>query len=269
MTFQKRRDSHMEPNSFHLRILLTLSLLNLLFHVGCASGDREERHAIKPTKLSNSLGENEIYTYNELATRDLDNMANLVRLRVKKSQSLIVGKEAPLKEALRLVYARPSKDGMIEKIIPPVRSGLEELELWEKANMELINEALLVLNSPKGVSPRVQVTYAFILENMISEFKPKIDKIGFEKKAVEKIALGRIKVTPEAMAERRLSMMDDVVSPSEIATYILSEKDEQWDKANGPGDSLQNGIGVKKKDDSKEAKEPTSETPISPVKEKN
>ncbi|WP_041576991.1 hypothetical protein [Bdellovibrio bacteriovorus] len=167
-----------------------------------------------------------LFNYSQLALKDLDQMNQLVSEKVKESKKSSSGKAVPLKEALQAVYARPNDDEMIEKVVSPLRSNLDELESWEKTISQLTDEAINALKNPRAFKPVVQVTYVIFLENLLAEIKPHAKNDGFERKIAERIRDAKIEVTKDAVSERKLRMMKDTTSPSEIAGSILTHKNE-------------------------------------------
>ena len=166
-----------------------------------------------------------LYNYSQLALRDLDQMVKIINDKVKESKKAHHGKVVPLKEALQAVYARPNSDGMIEKVIAPLRTALDEQDAWDRTLTELTDEAINALKNPKAFSPVVQVTYSVFLENLLSEFKPYAAKEGFERTLVQKIRDAKIELTAAAQNERSLKlMMKDSASPSVLASQILGEE---------------------------------------------
>ncbi len=148
-------------------------------------------------------------------------MSELVQQKVKESKKSSSGKTVPLKEALQAVYSRPNEDGMIEKVIAPLRNELDEHDAWEKVLNELTVEAIDVVRHPKAFKPIVQVTYAIFLENVLLDMKPFAVKPGFERNMVQKIKDAKLEVSKEASAERVRRMMKSGISPSDLAEQIL------------------------------------------------
>lgn len=164
-----------------------------------------------------------LYNYSQLALKDLDQMNKLVEDKVKEAKKSSSGKHVPLKEALQAVYSRPNEDEMIEKVVSSLRSNLDELESWEKSISQLTDEAINALKNPRAFKPVVQVTYVIFLENLLAELKPYLKAEGFERKMAERIRDAKIEVSKEAVGERKLRMMKDTVSPSDIAAKVLLE----------------------------------------------
>lgn len=164
-----------------------------------------------------------LFNYSQLATKDLDQMSELVSSKVKESKKSESGKSVPLKEALQAVYARPNEDDMIEKVVSPLRANLDELESWEKSISQLTDEAINALKNPKAFKPVVQVTYVIFLENLMLEIKPYMKGEGFERAIVERIRDAKIEVSKEAANELKVRTMRTLSSPSEMAEKILSQ----------------------------------------------
>lgn len=171
-----------------------------------------------------------LFNYSQLALRDLDQMNKMVNDKVKEAKKSSSGKAVPLKEALQAVYSRPNDDDMIEKIVAPLRSNLDELGAWEKTISQLTDEAINALKNPRAFKPVVQVTYVIFLENLLAEIKPLLQKEGFERKIAERIRDAKIEVSKEAVNERRVRTMKTTSSPSELAEKILSQNSVNGDK---------------------------------------
>jgi hypothetical protein len=164
-----------------------------------------------------------LFNYSQLLLKDLDQMNEMVLEKVEESKKTDSGKNVPLKEALQSVYSRPNDDQMIDKVVAPLRTQLDELDEWEKTLSQLTDEAINALKNPKAFKPVVQVTYMIFLENLLSEIKPYLKSNGFERKLAERIRNAKIEVTKEAANERSLRTMKKSTSPSELADKILHE----------------------------------------------
>jgi len=161
-----------------------------------------------------------LFTYNRLALKDLDQMNKLIKEKIKDSKSSGGDKTIPLKEALQAVFSRPNEDFLIEKILPPLKSQLEEHNAWERTLRALVKEALGALKNPKAFKPEAQVTYCVFLENLIAELRPKVAE-DFEKAVLTQIQDAEIELTKEAVSERSLRMMKENISPSQMAKSVL------------------------------------------------
>lgn len=167
-----------------------------------------------------------LFNYSELTIKDLDQITKMVNDKLKESKKTQSGKVIPLREALQAVYSRPNPDGMIEKVVSPLRNKLDDLGLWEQTISQLTDEAIGALKHPKTFKPVVQVTYMVFLENLLAEIKPLISVGGFEIKLAERIRDANIEISKEAKNELNVRMMKAVLSPSLVATQILIKSSE-------------------------------------------
>lgn len=166
-----------------------------------------------------------LFNYSELALKDLDQMGKLVKSKMAESKKSGGNKAIPLKEALQAVYSRSNEDFMIEKVIPPLRMQLEELDAWESSMKALTKEAIGALNNPRAFKPVVQVTYQIFLENLMAELKPRALE-SFEKSVLEQIRDAKIEPSKELVQERKLRIMKETISASEIAKKILIDAEK-------------------------------------------
>lgn len=172
--------------------------------------------------LSPSLYAGLLYEYSQLATKDLDKMNKIIQEKIKESRKEKDDKTIPLKEALQAVFSRPNEDFMIEKVVGQLKNALEEHNAWEKTIRALVKEAIGALKNPKAFKGTTQVTYIVFLENIVGEFRPKMDQ-DFEKSVLEEIKKAEIEVTNEAKSARQMHMMRSAESPSRLAEIALSE----------------------------------------------
>lgn len=147
-------------------------------------------------------------------------MSDLAKKKVKEFKQ--DGSIEILKEAVQAIYSRPNDDGMVEKVMTPLRIELDEQEQWETTMDALVQEALGALKNPKAFKPVVQNTYAIFLENVIADFKPFAEKDGHERRVIQAIRDAKIEMSKEAVNERKLRTMKNNKSPSEIADQVLS-----------------------------------------------
>lgn len=162
------------------------------------------------------------FTSSDLALKDLDQMNKIIKGKIIESRKAVSNKEFPLVEGLKIIYSRPNQDGLIEKVISSLKSELEEQEYWEKAIDQIVVESINTLNDKKSSRKR-QLTSWIILENIISEMKPKKND-SFEKSILEKIYEAKIEISSAAKNERKINMMNQAKSPSAIAAQILGKK---------------------------------------------
>ncbi|MBX3018646.1 MAG: hypothetical protein KF767_12205 [Bdellovibrionaceae bacterium] len=161
-----------------------------------------------------------LYSYSRLALKDLDEMNKLVQDKVRESRASKGDKVAPLREAMQAVFARPNEDFMIDKVMSPLRNELDEHGAYEDTVRSLVEESIAALQKPDKVKATAQVTYAVMLENFLSDMKPRVTE-SFEKEMVTKIRDADISLTRKAENERKLGMMKPTKSPSEMASAII------------------------------------------------
>lgn len=175
------------------------------------------------TLLTNNSFAKVIIPYNKLALRDLDEVNEYVRLKISESKKQPTdGRQIILKETLFVVFSRPDEDGLISKVLPDLSSELDKNEILESAYSDLINESIEALKNPEKDSSQDLVTHLVFLENIISEFKPKLDE-NFNFEMIKKIAQSDFKVPKKANNERKVRMMKARKSPSEIAAKVIAE----------------------------------------------
>ncbi len=173
-------------------------------------------------------------------------MNKLIKEKIKESRKESGDKTMPLKEALQAVFSRPNEDFMIEKILSPLRTELDEYGAWEKSINALVKEAVGALKNPTAFKSEALVTYSIFLENLISELKPKADD-PFEKSVLVSIQNAEIELTKEAQSERRLRMMKELTSPSTLARLAL-EANAQKPKHADADAAASSGVGNIKAD---------------------
>ncbi len=166
-----------------------------------------------------------LYKYYELQMFEVNKMEELVKSKVKESQKSSSGKVIPLREAFQAVYSRPNSDNMIEKVIGPLKLEMDRQDVWEEAIENLVKEAIGALNNSSRFHKTVQGTYIIFLENIISEFQPKLHEAGFEKHILEMIRDAKVEVTKEARLDLSARVMKERKSdsPSELASVALAQ----------------------------------------------
>ncbi len=164
-----------------------------------------------------------IADYSQLALKNIEQMSELVQSKVKEGRKYKGDDLVPLKEGLQAVFSRPNQDFIIEKVVGPLRAEVDQATL-ERMFVQLTDEALGALKNPKAFQPKVLVTYMIFLENVMSEFKPKISE-KFERSIFEKIKNANVEVPGKALKERS-KMGQGSISPSEIAKRILEAHDK-------------------------------------------
>ena len=172
-----------------------------------------------------------LFNYSQLLLKDLDQMNQIVADKVKESRKSSDGKVVPLKEALQAVFSRPNRDGMIDKVVGPLRMALDAEDAWEETITSLTSESINALKNPRAFKPVVQATYYVFLENLISEMKPYADSEGFERGLLVQIRDAKISLSKEVVSERKVRSMLESVSPSDLAAKALESPPPEAKKA--------------------------------------
>ncbi len=170
----------------------------------------------EPTKVPPS--QKNTILYRNLVMLDLDQVSADVDKAVARSKTED-GSGAPLQDALFKVLARPNDDGMIDKVIGPLRSELQRLGYWETALTQLVQDSIDFLKDTDKNEVE-QVTHLVALTNLLSELKPKVQDEGFERTLVKKIADAKIQVSKKAKNEVSVGSMKVLNSPSKIAQSL-------------------------------------------------
>ncbi len=164
-----------------------------------------------------------LYTYNQLAVMELDQLNKLVEDKIKESKKSDA-KFVPLKEGFQALFGRPDQDRMLEKVAGPIRTELVNLGDYEKTVTQLTEEAINALTNTRNFKPTAQITYVIFLENLMADMKPVL-KPGdsFEKRILKKIEKANISITKAATNDLLNRGFQEKKSPSEVASIILDE----------------------------------------------
>lgn len=171
-----------------------------------------------------------MFKYNELVTKDYDEMSQMVQTLLGKARA--VGSNSSdtsvddaqalehLREAMKLIFSRPNSDNMIAKLTPEVRRELIGYNGFEKTLQSLTVEALGVVKNEKAAISQ-QATALFMLENLLSEIRPEVPNSPGLKKLVENVKAADIEVSEDVRKDIKLRGMFKIRNPSELAAEIL------------------------------------------------
>jgi hypothetical protein len=167
------------------------------------------------------------YSYKNLKLNDLDQMMDLMYEKLKEYKK--AEQVQKLKEGAYIAFSRPNEDRTLDKIISIVRNPLEDNNEWENTVEAMVQQSLATMKNENEEASR-QATAGVVLENVIADFKPLFIKQyhsgGFETEMIEKIAASQVVYSQAAISERRLNLMRNNGSPSEIAIKLLDLKNE-------------------------------------------
>ena len=187
-----------------------------------------------------AYGEN--FKYSTLQVRDFDEMMNEVKARIYKAKQTSLKSQAQgvdeegdrdaieiLRNTLKLILSRPDEDNMVSKLIPFVRSELNNFNAFEDTMTSVAEEAIRSIDNE-----RLPVVYRgtalFILENLMSEIRPELENKEDFKILLGKIRDAKIKIPDKVRNERKLRSMYKSKSPSDIASAILKAEEEMEKK---------------------------------------
>lgn len=185
--------------------------------------------------LDQTFAEN--FKYSELQIKDYDEMKNSVRERITASKKAFLDKQKKAKDseeadrqavevlrnALKFILSRPNDDNMLAKLMPFVRSELNNYSAFEDTLVSLTQESVRSLTNDK-IPSVYRSTSLFLLENVMSEIRPEISQKEDFKKLIEFIRDAKIIVPESVRNERRLRSMYRSKNPSEMAETILKEE---------------------------------------------
>lgn len=174
------------------------------------------------------------YDSQQLMMKNADQISEMVRKKIKASQEIQAKQEdnddspfvaepaaiVQLKDALRIVLARPDQDGTRANAFARLRRELTDLNSLDATLDELAREAISSLQNPK-VSAKHAGTYIMVLENLMAEIKPEMKNSPAMKKIIEQIRDANIKVSDETKSQVFLRSMSPVASPSDTALKII------------------------------------------------
>ncbi len=174
----------------------------------------------------------------QLQMKNAEQMNALVVAKIKKAQAIQKQQEVDddrgivaepeaieqLKDATRIVFARPDQDGSREHTFARLRRELSDLNSLNTVLQDLTNEALAALRPDAQHSPREQGTYIVLLNNLMAEIRPDANSNPAFRQIIEQIRDAKIEVPEKVRTQQMLRSMAAPVSPSEIAAKIFPKK---------------------------------------------
>lgn len=228
------------PNRKALRLLINTSVLVLTasgLSTGCSSNGGPKNDA-----ELNAASSKVEYDSNQLMMKSADEIGEIVRKKIKKAQAIqaqqsIHDDEAPmaengalrqLKDATRIVLARPDQDGTRAAAFSNLRREMQDLNSVELILNDLSQEGIAALKS-NTTATRRQATYLVLLENMIAELRPEAGTNPHFKQILVNIRDANLRLNDQLRSQALLNSMSKPVSPSETAKGIL-DRDFPADK---------------------------------------
>lgn len=175
----------------------------------------------------------------KLVMKNADQISEFVREKIKKAQEIQSRQESSndefvaepeaveeLKEALRIVLARPDQDGTRANAFGRLRRELVDLNVLDKVLDDLTSEAIAAIRS-SSTSPARVATYVVLLENLMAEIKPEINSNPLFKKLIVEIRDANLEIPEKVKTQEMIRSMSRPVSPSETAAKILPKEDKK------------------------------------------
>jgi hypothetical protein len=170
------------------------------------------------------------YRYNELLTKDYDEMLAMVQGLVKKARQATSKEDGSNGDAeaveyygraLKLIFSRPDSDNMVTKLVSEIRRDLQGFNSYEDVIAGIAAEAIrLAKNEQAAVI--VQSTALVELENIMAEIRPEVNNGNtYMRDIVKTIRDADLKMSDEVKRDRRLRGMFKTKNPSEEARDLL------------------------------------------------
>lgn len=217
--------------------------MSLLILSACASsykrssGDVPSAPASYETNplIPRSWGPN--YKYNELLTKDYDEMLAMVQGMVKKAHQATTREDDSsagdgeaveyLGRALKLIFSRPNSDNMVTKLVGEVRRDLQGFNSYEDVVSGITDEAIRL--SQNEEAPIITQSTALVeLENIMAEIRPEVQNGNHAlRRIVQNVRNADLRMSDEVKRDRRLRGMFRTTNPSDEARNILKVLDQK------------------------------------------
>ena len=178
------------------------------------------------------------YDSASLQMTNAEQMNAMVMKKIKRAQAIQAKQEVDddrglvaepeaidqLRDATRLVFARPDQDGSREHTFARLRRELGDMNALDEVLKDLSKEGIDALKSDSRHSPREQATYMVVLDNLMAEIKPEVGTNAGFRKIIENIRDAGITVSDRVRNQQLLRSMSRPISPSETAAKIVPKK---------------------------------------------
>jgi len=178
------------------------------------------------------------YDSAQLLMKNAEQMNAIVVKKIKKAEAIQKQQEVDddrgivaepeaieqLKDATRIVFARPDQDGSRENTFARLRRELTDLNSLDQVLQDLTNEGIAALRPDANNSPREQGTYIVLLNNLMAEIKPEAQSNPAFRRIIEQIRDANIEVPERVRSQQLMRAMVAPVSPSENAAKIFPRK---------------------------------------------
>lgn len=175
------------------------------------------------------------FKYNELETKDYDQMQSEVQKYIQQAQNLAIQNQEKgddetgdqlaidqLSTALTYIFSRPDKDNMISKLLPEIRKQLRNYNAYDTSLHLIATDAITAIGLEK-LPVSFRATSVFVLENMMSQIQPLIRNSKTHRDIIQKIKDAKIKLSNDVVNHRKLVGMFSSISPSKTAERLLKK----------------------------------------------
>lgn len=178
------------------------------------------------------------YDSASLLMKNAEQMNAIVIKKIKKAEAIQKQQEVDddrgivaepeaieqLKDATRIVFARPDQDGSRENTFARLRRELTDLSSLDQVLQDLTNEGIAALRPDANNSSREQGTYIVLLNNLMAEIKPEAQSNPNFRRIIEQIRDANIEVPERVRSQQLMRSMVAPVSPSDVAAKIFPKK---------------------------------------------
>ncbi len=174
----------------------------------------------------------------KLLMTNADQISEFVREKIRKAQEIQASQEDSdellaepeavkhLKEALRIVLARPDQDGTRANAFGRIRRELVDLNVLNEVLAELAKEAISAIRNSSNPPARIS-TYVVLLENLMAELKPEVNSNAAFKKIIVEIRDADLVIPEKVKTQEMVRSMSRPSSPSETAAKIVPKEDKK------------------------------------------
>lgn len=165
------------------------------------------------------------YDYNKLRFMEYNELRQIKNGAINTSRKFQYPHQAervlnPLKEILKMFYARPDSDNIVSPLLTDLESELETINAYEKTLKEIIDENLSAINDKK-LKMEYRVTAALGIKNLLLDIKPKTLKNTKLAKVVCELADKNVKLAKDVIQNPQYQSLYLEKSPSEVAKHIM------------------------------------------------
>lgn len=176
-------------------------------------------------------------SYKKLGLKDYDEIQKILTphyevvrtIKNSNDESLDSKAVEHLRQALLVILTRPNSDNMVSKLYPKAEKELRSLNAYHDTIASITSEAINTLQS-KDIRTDSRTSALFILNNLLSEMKPRAKDSEDVIKVLYKIKDSKIEASKDIKRALRKRMMSTPLKPWKIAEKILKSVENQPNK---------------------------------------